>query len=495
MSKNYFGITDTGKVRSNNEDTFIAQKTTGSPLIVACVIDGVGGYSGGEIAAEIARHSILLNLSDPDPDLSGLMKKAIIDANEKIMTEKQQTKEYEGMACVLTLALVDLQKNLLHYAHVGDTRLYLLRDNSLVKLSKDQSFVGFMEDTGRLTEDQAMRHPKRNEINKALGFGADLVAQDDYIEIGQSPFLPGDVILLCSDGLSDMVNKKEITEILISESDLPEKGKLLIDAANKNGGADNITVVLVKNDNRSALHEITRPEPVISVVIPESTPETVLEDKSGQPDEHDKPNKPEPEFKTSVQERLMPARKPNIAVPILSILCLIFIATSVYLFWFNTNGTSANLKPQHISPAKDRRNTQEIKLQDTLNKLSGNTLILTDSLFKSPILLSESLLFNKDTLYIKAEKNMVIRADSSFKGTAIVVKPIARHVQLRNLTFENFKTAISLDNNALVLKDVKFNNCFNAVQSNYILSPNVFINGKISRINFTTDSIKPAAID
>ena len=120
------------------------------------------------------------------------------------------------MACVLTLVLADVEENKFYYAHVGDTRLYLLRDNSLVKVSNDHSFVGFLEDNGRLTEEAAMRHPKRNEINKALGFDEEQLLQPDYIETAESPFLPSDILLLCSDGLSDMINQKTITSILTS---------------------------------------------------------------------------------------------------------------------------------------------------------------------------------------------------------------------------------------------------------------------------------------
>jgi serine/threonine protein phosphatase PrpC len=109
------------------------------------------------------------------------------------------------------MALVDIANNKFYYTHVGDTRLYLFRD-SLVKVSRDHSFVGFLEDNGKLSEEAAMRHPKRNEINKALGFDAQ-IASKDYIETGESPFLPGDMLLLCSDGLTDMVNNSAITSI------------------------------------------------------------------------------------------------------------------------------------------------------------------------------------------------------------------------------------------------------------------------------------------
>ncbi|MEJ7676518.1 MAG: protein phosphatase 2C domain-containing protein [Segetibacter sp.] len=258
MADNYFGISDTGKLRSNNEDTFIAQPVLNNRFIAACVIDGVGGYEGGEIAARLAHDAILSSLRKLSGNVSGMMKEALAAANEAIYKEKQVSKENAQMACVLTLALADLANNKFYYAHVGDTRLYLLRDNSLVKVTHDHSFVGFLEDSGRLSEEDAMRHPKRNEINKALGFDAEIRA-GDYIETGESPFLPGDMILLCSDGLTDMIDNRTITSILQTNKDLSSKGKALVNAANNAGGKDNITVVLVKNNKTPVKHTITRP--------------------------------------------------------------------------------------------------------------------------------------------------------------------------------------------------------------------------------------------
>ena len=135
----------------------------------------------------------------------------------------------------------------------------LLRDNSLVKVSHDHSFVGFLEESGRLTEENAMNHPKRNEINKALGFDEEKFIEDDYVETGESPFLPGDILLLCSDGLSDMINSRTITGILSSPHSLKEKSNALIDTANLAGGKDNITVVLIENDKSPSQHEATKP--------------------------------------------------------------------------------------------------------------------------------------------------------------------------------------------------------------------------------------------
>src|SRR4029078_1779230 len=124
------------------------------------------------------------------------MKSAFLLANQKIYDERMANKERESMACVRTLALVDLTNNQFHYAHVGDTRLYLFRDHSLVKLTKDHSFVGFLEDNKKLSEEEDMRHPKRNEINKAPGLNASMSSVAEYIETGSSRFLPADMLLL-----------------------------------------------------------------------------------------------------------------------------------------------------------------------------------------------------------------------------------------------------------------------------------------------------------
>src|SRR3954471_4677587 len=145
MAENYFGFTDTGKVRTNNEDTFIAQSVINDQFIVACVIDGVGGYQGGEVAARIAHDAILDHLRNKSNDIIGLLKEAVGAANEAIYNEKRVSKANEQMACVLTLALVDIANNKFYFSHVGDTRLYLVRDQSLVKITHDHSFVGFLE--------------------------------------------------------------------------------------------------------------------------------------------------------------------------------------------------------------------------------------------------------------------------------------------------------------------------------------------------------------
>lgn len=447
MDRNYFGITDTGKLRANNEDTFIAERIADTDFIIACVIDGVGGYTGGEVAAAIARQTLLRLLDKPAGDLSLLMQAAIAEANDQIIAAKQQNKEYEDMACVLTVALADLKNNQFYYAHVGDTRLYLLRDNSLIKISKDQSFVGFMEDSGRLTEEQAMQHPKRNEINKALGFAGNIGVQEDYIETGHSPFLPGDMILLCSDGLSDMVNKQDMTTVLLKQPlTLEQKGKELIDTANGNGGLDNITAVLVVNDKISPIHEVTKPitqpkknkAPLAAMDV--STP---LEDRIDQ--------------QRAVDHMETKEQKKNKGLSyLLAFIVFIVLAACAYFYWKHAYNNTLNGKHQIPDSAIYSKNAQAILLQDTLDKLTGNILILDDSAFKSPILISEPIRINRDSLYLKGESNITFKSDSGYKGQAFIIAPSNKSVLLENFTLENFGDISALQKKGVLLKNVQF---------------------------------------
>src|ERR1044071_9572043 len=118
MAENFFGITDTGKVRDNNEDAFIAQTVLNGRFIAACVIDGVGGYEGGEVAAGLAQDIILKYLHEPSEDIIQTLRDAFIAANEKIYSEKQSGGDHDQMACVLTVALADVSENKFYYAHV-----------------------------------------------------------------------------------------------------------------------------------------------------------------------------------------------------------------------------------------------------------------------------------------------------------------------------------------------------------------------------------------
>ncbi|MCD6064612.1 MAG: serine/threonine-protein phosphatase [Flavipsychrobacter sp.] len=269
------GMTDTGRLRSNNEDAFIALQVSDS-LFAACVIDGVGGYNGGEVAAAIAKETIEDLLRQPVVNVEETLEGAIRLTNARIFEEKLRDTQNSRMACVLTLAIANTDKNQLHYIHIGDTRLYLFRDGSLVKLTRDHSFVGFLEDSGRMDEQAAMEHPRRNEINKALGFDEHIEARSDYWETGTSPFLPGDLILVCSDGLTDMVPSNDIIAVLSGEGELQNKCERLIKAANDAGGKDNVSVVIVQNYKQKQQYEALRPSFPTKLVDEAHDPEVVV---------------------------------------------------------------------------------------------------------------------------------------------------------------------------------------------------------------------------
>lgn len=466
----FFGITDTGKVRDNNEDAFIAEQVFDDKFIIACAIDGVGGYAGGEIAAEIARQSILEKFSKRSGDIISAMKESFLAANDKIVLEKQRTPELAKMACVLTLAVVDVENNQFYYAHIGDTRLYLWRDGSLVKVSKDHSFVGFLEDSGRLDEKAAMTHLKRNEINKALGFGTEINNQEGYIDTGVSPFLPGDMILLCSDGLTDMVPKEQIISVLNTQLSIKEKAGLLIEKANKNGGKDNITVVLVENTAASSFQAVPAVAKADEAALSQKPSIASTETRKPGPaiiDRHlkDSANVNRPRNNSAV-------------ITILSLLCLVFLSSTLYLFWKSSE--EASEQPQEIAAGvTDNRNPDEVKLQDAINSLVGDTLVLVDSAYSQPILLTDTLTIGQDSLYILAKGKITIKADSSFAGPAIFLLGESKHVLMEGITFDGFDVAISSPNNALALKNVQFVNCSRSVQNFFSAEDNQKVTGKV----------------
>jgi len=241
------GKSDIGKTRSNNEDENIAKTIWDTNHVLGVVIDGVGGYDGGEEAARIAKETIVNYLEKyPNGERLALLKQAVVEANNKIVEERLLQPKFNNMACVLTACLIETEKKRINMVHVGDTRLYQYYDHVLIKLSHDHSLVGYREEIGNLTEEEAMNHPQRNQINRLVGEKTHQVDDKDFLEAATFPLMPNSTLLLCSDGLSDMLMKKEMESILQQDISLEEKANGLIQSANDKGGNDNITVVLIK---------------------------------------------------------------------------------------------------------------------------------------------------------------------------------------------------------------------------------------------------------
>lgn len=458
MTKNYSGSTDTGRVRQNNEDTFIAEPIMNNRYIAACAIDGVGGYEGGEVAAQIARDTILDYLRIPSGEVLTMLREALSAANEKIVAQRQSSPRLADMACVVTLALADTENNKFYFAHVGDTRLYLFRDQTLVKITRDQSFVGFLEDSGRLTEEAAMSHPKRNEINKALGFDARIATQPDYIQTGESPFLPGDLLLLCSDGLTDMVDAKTMTSILLMPGSLNQKTAALIDAANNAGGKDNITVVLVHNNTKPIKQVATKP--------------VAVKKKQQRQGEEESPVAPPEQH---------PKRKGNKTVMILVLLCILFGGGFFWLLYSDYKN-----KNRAVETPVVQKDPREGRLSASLT--SARIVLLLDSAYGDTLRLTEPLLVGSDTLHIKGN-GLVLKADSTLKGPALIFSANCKKVLLDSLTLDGFDIALSVQNRGVRLKNVRFVNCRIPIQSAYPVPGNLYVNGTAGDSTFRTDSL------
>lgn len=273
FSCEFFGETNQGRVRANNEDAYICQNIWDESHILCAAIDGLGGYEGGEIAAELARTTITKHLEDfASEKIGDLLKAALIDANNSIIRQREARPKVSQMGCVASVGIVDLTNGVISIAHVGDSRIYQFANGELKKLTHDHSLVGYREETGELSEEAAMRHPRRNVIDRFLGQQHLDYDAENYIEISAWPITGDTQYLFCSDGLTDLVTSAQISSILSSETPVEAKTQSLISAANDAGGKDNITVVLadVKVEGESAPVENTETAPSEAAAV--STP-------------------------------------------------------------------------------------------------------------------------------------------------------------------------------------------------------------------------------
>lgn len=243
------GLCDIGCVRTNNEDNLVLQKIWTDNFMLAVVVDGVGGQEGGEVAAAIAAESIprfLESYSNGDPQ--ELLCQAVQQANNDIFDKREHDNKLAYMSCVLTAVLLDGRLGKAYMAHVGDSRLYLYSDGTLKKLSHDHSLIGYREEMGDLSEEEAMHHPQRNIISRDVG--SERQESTEFIESGAFDLYGDSILMLCSDGLCDMITSKEMLGILKKEDTVENKCGMLVDAAKSVGGRDNITVILVEHKSK-----------------------------------------------------------------------------------------------------------------------------------------------------------------------------------------------------------------------------------------------------
>jgi serine/threonine protein phosphatase PrpC len=236
----FAAASDPGKRRKNNEDRYYVDPDRG----IYAVIDGVGGHAAGETAAGVAVDVIRERLERQTGTPEERIREAITLANNEILRLSRTRPEWTGMACVLTVALIE--DDIATIGHVGDTRLYLLREGEIRKVTHDHSPVGEREDLDEITEAEAMRHPRRNEIFRDVGSSERNPDDAGFIEMEAFPMPSDGLLLLCSDGLTDLVSSAGIRAGVERYSpDFEAAARALIDAANEAGGKDNITIVIV----------------------------------------------------------------------------------------------------------------------------------------------------------------------------------------------------------------------------------------------------------
>lgn len=232
-------MTDTGRVRTANQDYVYAQvEPLGTLPNLFLVADGMGGHQAGDFASRYIAENLVAHLKQASsPQIVPLLREGILKVNGMLYEESMKNTELNGMGTTLVTAVIE--DSTMYVANVGDSRLYLVR-NRMQQITKDHSFVEELVSLGQLERGSRDYREKKNIITRAVGTEDKL--EIDFFEVSLEP---GDYVLMCSDGLSNMLEDAEMEEIVCSELELSEKAEKLITVANDNGGKDNIAVVLI----------------------------------------------------------------------------------------------------------------------------------------------------------------------------------------------------------------------------------------------------------
>ena len=239
-----YAKSDVGKVREINEDSYYISESL-DEVQLYIIADGMGGYNGGEIASSLAiksaKNYIENNFAQADKDKESIIQlvaSSLEYANMVVYEKSKENKELNGMGTTLDICLI--YNNKAYIGHIGDSRIYRIRKDFIRKLTQDHSYVQKLVKDGTITKEEAEKHPKKNMLMKALGCNA-FVEPD----VSVKGFLRDDILLISSDGLTNMVKQEDIFKI--AKGNIEKAPIRLVDLANENGGLDNITVVVIKN--------------------------------------------------------------------------------------------------------------------------------------------------------------------------------------------------------------------------------------------------------
>jgi protein phosphatase len=257
----FSAITDPGSRGRINEDSyetisFKLSESDETPVLLSIVADGIGGHKAGEIASKIAVSTIIASVAESDgSDPLWVLKSALLEANHSITSEADDDDARKGMGSTVVCALI-IEASL-YIATLGDSRIYLVRDNVIQQLSIDHTWVQEALDVGVINSEEARSHPRRHLIRSYLG-SSDPIRPDLRLYLDENeneeqakanqglPLVPGDKVILCTDGLTDLVADEEILEILDREGSREDHLQKLVDLANLRGGHDNITTILLQ---------------------------------------------------------------------------------------------------------------------------------------------------------------------------------------------------------------------------------------------------------
>ena len=236
-----YSMTDAGKRRDMNQDYVYGSDTAVGKLPNLFVVaDGMGGHKAGDYASRVAVQVMVEYIKNEESGLPILaLRKGIEEANRIVLRASLIDIDKEGMGTTIVAAVLDEDR--LIAANVGDSRLYIVNETSIRQVTVDHSYVEEMIRRGRIAREDARKHPDKNMITRAVG-----VFPDVDVDFFETKVAPGDTILLCTDGLTNMVEDEEIKRIILGQRDIVEKTESLVEAANQNGGTDNITVLLIE---------------------------------------------------------------------------------------------------------------------------------------------------------------------------------------------------------------------------------------------------------
>lgn len=229
---------DPGKIRASNEDSYVANVSSA----IFLVADGMGGHAAGEIASQMAAATVeeVLSVGEPGFSMEQIMQFAVQKANTSVFETQRVKPECRGMGSTLTTLVFRDRK--CHIAHVGDSRAYRLREGNLSQLTQDHSLVWPLYKSAIISKEELSRHPQKNLITRSIGTQSQV-----EVDLVQEDAVEGDIYLLCSDGLTDVLSDEEIKNLLTEKNRNPQElSEILVNAANNGGGPDNITVVIVR---------------------------------------------------------------------------------------------------------------------------------------------------------------------------------------------------------------------------------------------------------